>query len=937
MPETARTFWTHVVACELLTPQAARSLAKSYVRAGLTLESPAAELARRLVADGHLSRYHAGCLLRGQQRRFRFGRYVIWEPVNEGRLAGVYRARRDGDATWHLLRCGERPDAEPPWRAEQRRRWRRLADDPLSQHLYPLDDEFVAADHVIVVMAEHAGQTLAAALDAGAFVDADDTVRVAGALAAALARLDAAGVCYGALDVGNVWCAPVDGGHESIWLLGPPLVDLADGSDAQQRALAWRHDAGVLAEWLRRALEPAAVPQRPLWEPLQQLIEGLAHSGKAPPIANAGEAVAALEALRDAAAGDLVVDESAGDELTVAAPNCVEPVPHGDDGVFPTIQVQDASMSARVKSRAGVSATRAPQDAGDEQVGDASISQRGRAGKPTWLMWGGGLSTLVAMGVIGWWLWRVLLPAGGAATADVDNAAASSADESAVRGASSAENSAAAGNGTGNYGTETNVAAKDVAADERGVPPAKLSELWRSPTDGGAIDTAYLPSGVQAIVAVRAAELWRSVEGERVVTSSGPWLRGQLDDLQRRCGVPLEEVEQVVVGFGDAGGTTPETTVVVRLAEPRVAGEWFTAWRAEGEATQAGADVFVRGDLRLWLPDAATGDDRHRVAVVAGPAVMDEIVGSGGAFTAVSRELAALLAETDSDRQFTLVVVPQFLQAGGRGLMSDEAAALRELLDRGLGDDAAALLVSCHADDRFFSEIRVAPAAGKAPDELALRLRAELLAAPAQLRDYVERLAPSDYGRRLVMRLPRMVEAWTEFLRFDIEDRQVVMRSYLPAAAAHNLTLAGQVALLEQPPGATGVAAVNEPGDAAANEPGDIAGRLAATTSLSVPRESLHTVLEMLAEQLQVRITIEGADLEAAGITRNQSISIDARDETGGEILESVLRLADGAGRLVYVVRESVGTGTGEVVVTTRAAAERRGDTVAGPVAADIE
>jgi hypothetical protein len=43
--------------------------------------------------------------------------------------------------------------------------------------------------------------------------------------------------------------------------------------------------------------------------------------------------------------------------------------------------------------------------------------------------------------------------------------------------------------------------------------------------------------------------------------------------------------------------------------------------------------------------------------------------------------------------------------------------------------------------------------------------------------------------------------------------------------------------------------------------------------------------------------------------------------------------LADSDGRLVFVVDEA----DGNILVTTRAAAEKRGDTVAGPVAGEIE
>jgi hypothetical protein len=449
-----------------------------------------------------------------------------------------------------------------------------------------------------------------------------------------------------------------------------------------------------------------------------------------------------------------------------------------------------------------------------------------------------------------------------------------------------------------------------------------------------------LPPGVQAIVAVRAAELWRSPQGERIVATLGPWAQALVDDVARRCSVPLAQVEQLVIGFRDAGSTQPEMIVVVRLAEPRKLDDWLAAWQYTAESTIGDQAVYARDELRLWLPEEVGDGAASHVAVIAEGNTLKEIIDAEGAAPVAPRRLTALVAQSDSDRQITILGMPSFLRSGARDLLDGEAAGVRGLVDLWLRDDVAAYLLSFDTDENFFSEIRVYPASGVQPDELARRLQTQLSDSPGELRDYVERLDLGDYGRRLVMRLPRMVEAWTEFLRYGIEDRQVVFRSYLPAAAAHNLAMGGQIILLEKPSrSAEAVATVQTI---------SVDERLDRTMSLVVPRESLHASLGMLADELGVTIDIVGGDLEDEGITRNQSISVDVREGSGRAILETILRSADSDGRLVYVVHEAdvyeadgqdgaSGDRRAEIVVTTRAAAASRGDTIAGPAVGEIE
>jgi hypothetical protein len=149
--------------------------------------------------------------------------------------------------------------------------------------------------------------------------------------------------------------------------------------------------------------------------------------------------------------------------------------------------------------------------------------------------------------------------------------------------------------------------------------------------------------------------------------------------------------------------------------------------------------------------------------------------------------------------------------------------------------------------------------------------------------------------------------------------------------AGHNLVMASEL-MLTQAGGENG-SATPTPGVGA--PPLTIEEQLAQRTSLTFTKETLERALELLAEDSSLEMAIQGADLQLEGITKNQSLAIDLRDQPLQEILVEVLlranpdRTAAGPGdpkqKLVYVVEQDPDGGLGRIIVTTRAAVERRG------------
>jgi hypothetical protein len=96
--------------------------------------------------------------------------------------------------------------------------------------------------------------------------------------------------------------------------------------------------------------------------------------------------------------------------------------------------------------------------------------------------------------------------------------------------------------------------------------------------------------------------------------------------------------------------------------------------------------------------------------------------------------------------------------------------------------------------------------------------------------------------------------------------------------------------------------------------------------SLKFERNSLEVTMQLIAEEIEVPIEIIGTDLQLEGITKNQSFSLDEESRAAGDVLATIMRKANPDGKLVYVVRSKGGVET--IVITTRAAAEKRGEKV---------
>jgi hypothetical protein len=487
-------------------------------------------------------------------------------------------------------------------------------------------------------------------------------------------------------------------------------------------------------------------------------------------------------------------------------------------------------------------------------------------------------------------------------------------------------------------------ASRQIVVDDPALP-------WASPTEGQRPRLAYLAPGSQLVLLARPAALLGDEEGRRFVESLGPQAAAGLAALAKFCGCDPAEIEAVQAGWQAGGIDQVLGAYAVRLVDgrelPADEAARRQAWGAT-TAVQVEGETIHQGDpFSFWVPST----EHNRVLVVAPEAAAAGIAGLPGAADAretlmsqivrqavASRGAAAdaLLAELpleleqlagmlDESRHLTLFGSPHYLLTQGRVVLAGPLAKLAEPLESLFGESLQAAAVSAHFSEHCYLELDALATRDVPPKELATELAVRVDGLPDAVEQYCAALNPAPYGRVLVMRLPQMLRFLTANMRRGAEGKGVVLNAYLPLQAGHNIALATELALA-QAPGATvavaGPAAPAAGGDPAA--PAGALGKLEQKITLVFARDTLEKSIQMIADEIGTPMDIVGPDLQLEGITKNQSFGLEARDKPAREVLLEILAKANPDGKLVYIVRQEDGVET--ILVTTRAAVEKRGD-----------
>jgi len=453
--------------------------------------------------------------------------------------------------------------------------------------------------------------------------------------------------------------------------------------------------------------------------------------------------------------------------------------------------------------------------------------------------------------------------------------------------------------------------------------------LWASPTAGPPLSLAHVPAGAQCLIYLRPALIASHPEGKRVIAALGPWGRAVLSRLRESLGSEPAEVNSLLTAIVVGPQGQLDASLRAELIESVDTANLARRFPRAQQAKHRNAPYLLIGDRAIVTIAPTT--------IINCPSQLAaELIDSAGEAPPLVRDLEALAGHADADRAVTVVVAPKFLQASGNELLTASAAPLHDAIRWLIGGEATAVALSAHWDENFFVELRATPALNVPPRRLAAKLRERIAAAPDAVEEIVLASPWHPHGRKVLARFPGMLRALARYSRSGEENRHALVRGYLPPMAGHNLLMAAEL-LLTQPRAGESASAGGRIGPATLEE------RLAANTSLTFTKDTLERALELLSEDIGVDIVIQGADLQLEGITKNQSLALDLRDRPAGEILVEILRQAnpdrtatgpaDPRQKLVYVVERAANADPGRIIVTTRTAAEKRGDALPAPFA----
>ena len=429
------------------------------------------------------------------------------------------------------------------------------------------------------------------------------------------------------------------------------------------------------------------------------------------------------------------------------------------------------------------------------------------------------------------------------------------------------------------------------------IVPDDGKQPWQSPTAGRAVSLRYLPPGAQVFVIARPADLLAGPEGPRTLQALGPAFAGTRSAWEAAAGLPLSEIQQLIVSFHDHGEAFPRATLVVRPKTP-VTKE--TLLQKLGGATTAGdaSEVFTASNgWSYFLP----ADEKGGVLVIGKPEEIKEISDARGAPPVIPVALEKLLRTSDDQRHVTVLFSPNELVTNffrdGRPWSICEPRQVREPLDWFLGNAQAAMF-SVHVADATYVELMLVGRLRAASGSPVEAMRDRLQQMPVLVERYVASLNPPPYSRMVALRYPQMVRYLCSQSRMGAEGDLSVINAALPAAAAHNLVFGTEMAVTA-PAGAGPIAAPVPPPAG----PRTIAELLDAPLSLAFAADSLEFAMQNVENAVKDRspnlpfpfaVKVLGSDLEKNGITRNQQIrDFNEQNKSVAEILTAMVLKAN--------------------------------------------
>jgi serine/threonine protein kinase len=964
-------FWTLLAESKLTEAASLDKLRREFeglpFPPGASAASATELVARWLVKRNVVTEWQSKRLLRGEKGPFFLGDYRLLDRFDTGRGGTVFRARHEPSGRLVGISALNNKYCQQPevW-SDILKRTKAVteATDPTLTKTWALEkagsQRFVLADDVI-------GAPLADELSKRGAIPVTEAGAIVLAVAKAVAELHRLGVVHGAISLDSVRRATPDTGSKetegAIRLLQFPLV--ADPHvvparleiDTPEAVARLGTRASFLAPELlkngRIATTSADVYAigclfhallaggPPGWQgdPQKTLSQVAAGQGPAPlPTTKVPVEVATLVSYLAAPRPADRYPTAA--EAADAIATCL-----GQPPVSGTLPDQREMITPGSGPAAAEPGTDAPAEIAILDTAAAAPRAKPKPPRPNWLLPALGGLGFLAVSVVGAVL--VLRPAAKKAppAAPTTKDAAPEASPSEGKASDGAEGVPSDGNGAAppaDAGVSPRGPRPKVESITTLVDTDSVEIAYESPQPPGAPPRLqYLPPGSQLILLARPAEALATTEGERFVRSLGPRAAAGLETLSRLASCPPESITDLQAAWQAGGPDEVVGGVTLRGSEPLpVALDDDARRKAWGTTTPDeidGETLHVGAGIAFWLPSDADGhvlvlgpEELVRQSIQAHRAVTGGGAEGGarddGIEASLPRDLEELVGMLDASRHLTLFGSPDYLLHDGRPVLAGPLAKLVEPLAWFFGDSVRAAALSLHFGPNSYLELDAVPPAGTSPRQLAKRLAGNVATMAERTEEYCNALDPHPYGRKLVMRLPRMLGVVADHVHAGADGRGVIVNAWLPEHAPHNLALAAELAL-EQTPRAGGAPLAAASGSGPTQAPPGALGALAKPISLVFVKDTLEKSIQMIADEIGVEMEILGSDLQLEGITKNQSFGLDEKQKPAAEILRAILAKANPDGKLVYVIRK---TDAGErIEITTRAAVEKRGDTLA--------
>ncbi|MCH2180492.1 MAG: protein kinase [Mariniblastus sp.] len=465
--------------------------------------------------------------------------------------------------------------------------------------------------------------------------------------------------------------------------------------------------------------------------------------------------------------------------------------------------------------------------------------------------------------------------------------------------------------------------------------------LWETPTLGEPIDFSYMPPGAKLIFSLRMADLLKQDQGEFLVQSIGPRLKSKLDLWEKKTGVPLAEIEQLIISLHPVEFEY-QPVFMVRTTTPKKRERLLELWnKPEPTDLETGARIYTGSDsMGYFFTEGDTDPEETRKFLIGPAALVRESADLAGAVP-LEGAMKNLAAATDQDRQVSILFLRNALfNDEGQKLMSGSLSGLNRELAVTLNDSIRGGLLSLHLDNGSFLELRFDQTLDLKPSEFRNWLTESTQESLDKITQYAASSPANDYWNPVRSRYGGMMMDLYRRMRIGVEQKQVIANCWLPPMAAHNI-VGGTELLLAYAGGSGEVVA-----PPTRSQPQTIQELLELPRDLNV---TTNPDLNILLADLQAEVTDDlgelpfpfeirllGNDLLTEGITKNQRPGeFNMQQKTLAEILTEIMIRAnpnkditgpeDPNCKLVWVVGPDPDNAERQIVlITTRGAAAKK-------------